>query len=125
MQTAFFAICFLLMVKRSKESSAKIVINRPSLQAMNNGVVDGFRVRANGGMNFGSKEFECEDFNAVIPRGINSSSTLHCECKSEGSTFAFFDGKWQCVDNGELRQSEGRYLNIFKVYGTYTLKLVR
>jgi len=113
------------MIKRSKESSAKIVINRPSLQAMNNGVVDGFRVRANGGMNFGSKEFECENFNAVIPRGIYSSSTLHCECKSEGSTFAFFDGKWQCVDNGELRQSEGRYLNIFRVYGTYTLKLVR
>lgn len=125
MQTTFFAICFLLMVKRSKESFAKIVIKRPSLQAMNDGVVDGFRVRANGGMNFGSKEFECEDFNAVIPRGINSSSRLHCECKSEASTFGFFDEKWQCVDNGELRQSEGRYRNIFKVYGTYTLKLVR
>ena len=117
MQIGVFAICFLLLVKRSKEYFAKIVIERPSFQYRNNGVVDGFRVRANkGGMNYGRKGLECADFNAVIPRGIYSSSTLQCECKSKASTFSFFDGKWQCVDNKELQQSEGRYSNIFKVY---------
>ena len=120
MQIAFFAICFLLMVKRSKGYIAKIAIERPSLQYMNNGVIDGFRVRAKSGMNYRSKRFECEDFNAVIPRGVYSSSTLQCECKRKASTFSFFYGKWQCVDNEELRQSEGRYSNIFKVYSALT-----
>ena len=117
MQTARFAICFLLMVKESREYFAsEIVIERPSLWNTNNGLIDGIRVRASSGINFGSNRFKCEDFNAVIPRGIYSSSTLDCECKSEASTFSFFDGKWQCVDNERLRQSEGKYSNIFKVY---------
>lgn len=118
MKTAFCAICFLLMVKRSTEYSAKIVIERPSLQYISNGVVDGIRLRVNDRKNFGSGGFECDDLNAEIPSGIYSSSTLQCECKSDASTFSFFDRKWQCVDNGELRQSEGRYSNIFKVYWT-------
>ena len=124
MQTASLAICFLLMVTSSKEYFAKIVIERPSLQYLNNGVVDGIRVAANGGMNFGNEGFECDDLNAEIPRGIYPSSTLHCECKIEASTFSFFDGKWQCVENERLRTREGKYSNIFRVYRTFTLKLV-
>ena len=104
------------MVQRSKEYFAKIVIERPSLQYMSNEVVDGIRLRANDRMNIGI--FECDDFNAEILSGIYSSSTLQCECKSDASTFSFFDGKWQCVKNEELRQSEGGYSNMFKVYWT-------
>ena len=109
MQTALFAICCLLIVKRSKGYFAsEIVIERTFLRDMNSGLVDGIRVRANGGINFGSNGFKCEDFNAVIPRGIYPSSTLHCECNSEASTFSFVDGKWQCVDNERFRQNEGK-----------------
>ena len=103
MKTAFCAICFLLMAKGSKEYSAKIVIERPSLQYMSNEVVDGIRLRTND-----RKNFECDDFNAEIPSGIYPSSTLQCECKIEATTFSFFDRKWQCVENERLRQSEGK-----------------
>ena len=75
---------------------------------MGNGVVDGIRLRANVRKNFGSERFECDDFNAEIPGGIYSSSALQCECKSEASTFSFLDGKWQCVENERIRQSEGK-----------------
>lgn len=117
MQAAFFAICFLLMVKTSKEYFAsEIVIERPSLQNMSNGLVDGIRVlRTGSGVNLGSKGFECDDFNAQIPSGVYPSSMHHCECTIEASTFSFFDGKWKCVDNEELRQSEGKYSKIFEV----------
>lgn len=109
MQATFFAICLLLIVKTSEEYIAKeIIIDRPSFQYMNGGLVDGIRLTVSSGASLGSTDdrFECEDFNAEHPSGV--SSIHQCECTSESSTFSFFDGKWKCVDNEEFRQSEGK-----------------
>lgn len=116
MQATFFVICLFLIVKTNEGYLAKeIIIDRPSLQHVNSGLVDGIWLKAKSGGIPKSKGFACEDFNAELPGGISLSSRQQCECTREASTFSFFDGEWKCVDNEEFRESEGKFAKLIKM----------